>query len=468
MGRTVDAGSSASAGSIFRRLSADGSRRSQRPALARADDVPIRRPGRSDRRPSARVCRQGLHRAPHAARSAGRDNPLTEGDVYRFMFFSALMLAQATSSKCGSSEASTVNTQAIIVNAGPANTYFNGAFTNVVICVPGTNTCQTISGILIDTGSTGLRVLSSALTLPLPQQTGSGGAPVAECYQFVDGFTWGPLQMADITLAGEQARNTAVQVIGSPGFSNIPAGCLSTGVPEDTLADLGANGILGVGLFRQDCGLACTFPGSSNPGLYYVCASGSCAVTTQALAQQVQNPVWLFASDNNGIGITLPSVPAGGLSGTMGMIRFGIGTQSDNSLGSSQVQTTDAAGNFTTIFNGQAYGSSFIDSGSNGLYLLDTSTTGLPTCSDAPDFYCPLSLTQFSATNRGANGAAKAVGFQIGNADALSETFTAFSEIGGPNPGLFDWGLPFFYGRTVFVAIEGQSTPGGVGPYWAY
>src|SRR5262249_17807222 len=156
---------------------------------------------------------------------------------------------------------------------------------------------------------------------------------------------------ADITLAGEQAKNTPVQVIGSPAFSNIPPDCLSTGAPEDTLQDLGANGILGVGVFRQDCGLACTFTGAANPGIYYVFALGSCPVTSQALTQQLQNPVWLFASDNNGVGITLPSVPVGGLAGTMGMMRFGIGTQSDNALGSSQIQTTDAVGNFTTIFN---------------------------------------------------------------------------------------------------------------------
>ena len=32
----------------------------------------------------------------------------------------------------------------------------------------------------------------------------------------------------------------------------------------------------------------------------------------------------------------------------------------------------------------------------------------------------------------------------------------------------FDWGLPFFFGRPTFIAIEGQSTTGGTGPYWAY
>jgi hypothetical protein len=40
--------------------------------------------------------------------------------------------------------------------------------------------------------------------------------------------------------------------------------------------------------------------------------------------------------------------------------------------------------------------------------------------------------------------------------------------VGGPNPGAFDWGLPFFFGRQVFTAIEGASTPGGSGPYFAF
>jgi hypothetical protein len=32
----------------------------------------------------------------------------------------------------------------------------------------------------------------------------------------------------------------------------------------------------------------------------------------------------------------------------------------------------------------------------------------------------------------------------------------------------FDFGLPFFYGRNVFTAIEGKNTAGGLGPYFAY
>ncbi|MBI3490299.1 MAG: DUF3443 family protein [Acidobacteria bacterium] len=98
-------------------------------------------------------------------------------------------------------------------------------------------------------------------------------------------------------------------------------------------------------------------------------------------------------------------------------------------------------------------------SGSTAFYFLDATTTGLPVCPDATDFYCPPTLRSFSATHRRVNGATSAITFNIGNADALPARFNAFSEVGGPNAGSFDWGLPFFFGRTVFTAIEGQSTP---------
>jgi hypothetical protein len=202
--------------------------------------------------------------------------------------------------------------------------------------------------------------------------------------------------------------------------------------------------------------------------MYFVCPSSGCQVTPEPLLQQVQNPVWLFGADNNGTVIQFPAVPAGGLVSTTGTLTFGIGTQSDNALGAAKVQQTDFAGNFTTIFNGQSYSSSFIDSGSNGYFFLDAATSGIPVCQDATDFYCPPSLRSLSATTRGTNGTTAAVTFSIGNLDALNGRFAAFSEVGGPNPGQFNWGLPFFYGRTVFTAIESQTTPAGAGPYWAY
>jgi hypothetical protein len=388
-----------------------------------------------------------------------------------------MLAGQVASSKCGSSSSSSsssstspTNVLSVVVNAGPTNNALNQLFATVTICAPGTSNCQTISGILVDTGSVGLRVLSSVLTQSLPQQTGTGGAPVVECLPFVDGFTWGPVQSADVKIAGETASNIPVQVIGVDKFPTIPTSCSSQGTSEETLTDLNANGILGVGLFPDDCGLGCALtPGTSNPGLYYVCPTpASCVVTAQPEINQVQNPVSHFAVDNNGVVIQLPAVQAGGAPSVAGTLIFGIGTQSNNALGSAKVFTLDGNFNFGTTFKNVPYSSSFIDSGSNGIFFLDSATTGLPNCMLSTGFYCPATLTPVSATQQGANGTQGPVSFNAGNVDQVNATFSALAEATGSNPGGFDWGLPFFYGRTVFTAIYGQSTPGGTGPFWAY
>ena len=363
------------------------------------------------------------------------------------------------------------NVQPITVNSGPANNYANGAFTSVTVCVPSTSTCQTISEVLVDTGSFGLRLLSSAgdgaFTLSLPAQNGANGNPIAECAPFVSAYTWGPVETADITLSGEQASNVPVQVI-DPTFSSIPAACTNTGLPaNDTLATLGANGILGVGPLAQDCGTPCVQTGSGNPGVYFECVSDSCQVAALPLTAQVQNPVALFATDNNGVILELPAAasPAPSLSGSM---VFGIGTQSNNGLGNAQVFAIDDNGNFSTTYNGQSY-PGFLDSGSNAYFFLNSATTGLPTCSDNSGFYCPSSTTTVSATVSSGSVAAQ-ITFSVSNADSLfSDSADAvLPSLAGPNPGRFDWGLPFFFGRNVFTAIDGRSTPAGTGPYWAF
>ena len=363
------------------------------------------------------------------------------------------------------------NVQPIVVNGGPANNYANGVFTSVTVCVPTSSNCQTISGILVDTGSYGLRILSSAgsgaLTLSLPQQTGPDGNPIGECAPFVSGYTWGPVKTADVTISGEHASNVPVQVI-DPTFSAVPSGCTSSGVPEnDTLQTLGANGILGVGPFPEDCGGACAQTGAANPGMYYDCASSSCQVAAEPVTQQVQNPVALFPSDNNGVIIELPALSGAGPSLSGSMV-FGIGTQSNNALGSAHVFPLNSNGEFTTTFKGQTY-PAFVDSGSNALFFLNTSTAGLPVCADKSGFYCPSSTLKLSAVTS-SGSPSETVNFSVANADTLfsSGTDFAFSTLGGPNPGTFDWGLPFFFGRNVFTAIDARSTPAGSGPFWAY
>ena len=395
----------------------------------------------------------------------------------RYGYVAVLWICCALGTGCGGSGGSKSNlittsgsnVAPLSVNSGPTGNDVNEAFVSVTICVPNTSTCQTIPNVLVDTGSPGLRIISSQLSVSLPQQMGSNSQPVAECLPFLSGFTWGPVQTADIKIASETASAVPVQVISTTAFP-VPSACSNMGLqPIETVAALGANGLLGIGLAAQDCGSACTQSGAANPGLYYECPAAGCQVTTEAVAQQVANPVGMFASDNNGVIIELPAV-SGPETSLSGSLVFGIGTQSNNGLGSATVYTVDDFGNFTTNFKGVSYPGSFLDSGSNGLFFLDSNTTGIPDCPSGDGFYCPSSTQNLSATNQGVNNASGNVNFSIANADSLfsNGNDAVFGNIGGPGLNSFDWGLPFFYGRNVFTAIEGKSTPGGTGPFWAY
>ena len=369
------------------------------------------------------------------------------------------------------------NVVAVVVDPGPSVGgsqigYTNGLFVTVTVCVPGTSTCQTIDHVLVDTGSMGLRVLDTAMTLPLPQQTDGSGNSIAECNQFLDGFTWGPVQQADIIVGGETAKAAAIQVISEAQFA-VPSGC--SGTNEDTLQGLAANGILGIGPFLQDCGTFCV-TNIPSPALYYTCSASACNGTTQPLASQLQNPVSMFPTDNNGTIIELQAISNTGAPTVNGSLVFGIGTQSNNGLKGALVLTTDNQGDIATAFNGQQYTGSFIDSGSNGIFFLDSGTTGIPTCpGNDSAFYCPgapstsaLNQRNLTATNIGSNGLSGDVNFSIANAEFLFTTNGganfAFNDLGGPNTGSFDWGLPFFFGRNVITAIENQNTPAGIGP----
>lgn len=398
--------------------------------------------------------------------------------------FFALALGIVILAGCGGGGSSSINsikqpvnnTQAIQVNAGPANNFVNGLFTDVTICVPGSTTnCQTITNVEVDTGSEGLRLLSSQVTLTLPAVTDGTSNALQECVSFADGsFVWGPVASADILMAGEKASSVSIQIISASPTLAVPSQCASGGGSDlNTVTALGANGILGVGNFRQDCGTGCTSASAQVQPFYFLCPNTVCQVATVPLLTQLQNPVWMFPQDNNGLLITLPSIPDTGATSVSGSMIFGVGTQADNALGSAQIYTTDNKGNFQTTFNGISFSMSFIDSGSNGLFILDSTKLNIPDCTDRPGFYCPPSITSFTATNTGLNGTTAPVIFKIANADTLFASNNgqnaAFDDLGGPNPDTFDWGLPFFYGRPVFVGIEGQPAPSGVlGPYWAY
>jgi len=373
------------------------------------------------------------------------------------------------------------NAAPLAVDGGPTVNgvsigYPNGVYATVIVCTPGTTTCQSIDHVLVDTGSAGFRVLSSALgSVALPGQNASDGNPLAECYVRPDGYAWGPVALAQVQVAGEIAASIPVQVIAPPGFSAAPPSCTTqtTGGALSTVTALNANGILGIGVFVQDCGSACA-PGNSAPNVYYSCPTSGCGAITVATNQQVTNPVTMFPSDNNGSLIQFPPVFSGGSATATGSLIFGIGTQPNNGLLTATVYGVTATGlnpgSFVSTYNSTAYPGA-ISSGANANYFLSSAITGYPGCT-APGFYCPSSDQTVSVTNAGTNGTTGSVSLTVSNGDALLNSGNkAFSNLAGPGTGKtggFLFGVPFFYGRTVYTAINGASTPGGTGPYFAY
>lgn len=434
----------------------------------------------------------------------------------RAIYLLILLLGSAFAAGCGGSTTTTstatnssgstsgANVLSIAVNGGPeqANGYIyqNAAFATATICAPGsTSNCATIDNLLVDTGSPGLRLFDTEVSsLNLPAVNAANGSAAYDCVSFASGaYLWGPVQKADVTLGDETASSVPIHVISS-STSGIPSSCSNGATENDNTAELlGANGILGVGVEPTDCfyaGASVCDPsyGLSSPPspAYYTCSGSTCSPAFIAKASQVTNPVALFAKDNNGVIVELPSASSSAAS-LSGSLIFGIGTESNNQLSTSATVLTLACDDFTTEFDGKTFGitnattcagpGSFIDSGSNALYFPNASN--IPECSsntpagDLSGLYCPTTTDSLSATNRGVDGDFKSTSFSVANAeDLLTNAATASDAVlptlAGTNPtGYgFDWGLPFFYGVNVYSTIDGQSVPSGApaAPWWAY
>lgn len=374
-----------------------------------------------------------------------------------------------------------LNTLALTVDSGPAGATgaINRAYVTVRVCVPGQTQCADIDHVLLDTGSWGLRLVRSVLTahgVTLSAETDAQKQAIEECVTFGGGQTWGPVAPADVTLAGESAAKLPVQVMddtsaGAPP----PATCGANGTLINGVSGFAANGVLGVGVFVQDCGAGCVNAASPQPVYYGCTAAGVCTAENVALAAQVTNPVAMFAADNNGIIVNLPNLQnANGDASVQGEVIFGIGTQTDNVLPASALTVlgTDANGDFTATYNGATTAQpALIDSGAD-MYSFNDPTIAV--CATGPfvGYYCPAVAPQsvFAVnTGVGVNNASSTVNFAIADPNTFVANATAFINLGGGGGSTrLTWGLPFFYGRKIYVGIDQRVAGSYTGPYYAY
>jgi hypothetical protein len=382
----------------------------------------------------------------------------------------------------------TVNNLPVKVEDGPRAFQFtpnaNILYATVTVCAPGdASRCVSIDHVQVDTGSVGLRVLASkvkALNLP-PVTLAQGPTQNAwECFPFVIGGLWGANAVADVVLGQQTATAVAVQLIEDDPLAAIgyTSDCYNAADRNilDSAATLGSNGILGIGSTTLDCGLNCVAGNYSGSFVqYYSCPQGAtssaaCTPASVPANLQVYNPVAaLPAPYNNGVVLKMPAVGDPGAASASGELILGLNSTANNTvpsnatkvyLGVDYVNNPNAYLNVSTQYNGTTFAGSYLDTGTNGLFFTDAT---LPRCQGST-WYCPKNTLNVSAlVSDGDNPAQNRVpvAFQIGNAEGLFATSnTAFGDAAGATPtagSSFAWGMPFFYGRQVYLAIWQQA-----------
>ena len=408
----------------------------------------------------------------------------------------------------------------------------NSPCVSVTVCPPGATTintgppspsaspgyCQTISGLLLDTGSVGLRVFRSVLNPRLLNQLTQpsvGGQGVAECVTYGDGSAdWGPVANATVFLAQEPGVNAPIQIIdpnygtnnsatssgpqiclsydaqtaGSPYLDQSPVNIPAAGATA-AVQGLGYNGILGVGLSTVDSGAyyRCTPSPTLSPSPFLASGCDSTGIVPDQ-SQELHNPVSLLPQDYNGEVIVLPSVGASGDISAFGYLVLGIGTQPNNTPLSSVTPffANPSTLEVNAILNSASNGA-FIDSGTT-YYQIPTGSSTTGVLEDCITYYpalsgflCPknnsitpvsLAFPFFGNTTLGVNQ----IAVSIGNPGILiSTTSKVLSDVANSSglqgfPGnTVGLGLPFYLGRTIYHGISGLYSPSfGNGPYWAF
>jgi hypothetical protein len=336
---------------------------------------------------------------------------------------------------------------------------FNVPFVSVTVCVPGTSNCQVIDRIKLDTGSTGLRIFKSALqNLNLPVTHDSTGNEIALCAHMAGGTGyWGPVVKADLALGDEKAVGANIHVV-HPNYQSLKDGCAS--VPSD-----GRNGILGIS----------TAMASSNGQNYFSCSALGCAASAISDNQKALNPIAYLSQNKNGFIISTPAVPETGTKNLEGVIKFGIGTQTNNQLQSKLTACRSRSDDFLQLkYNGVTYWTKF-DSGTNA-FNLPSGAVQSPFCQNSKVYLCPSQPLNYAAEILSADGSSCANLNLTISGDFFGPSSVTQSWVvpglteswGGKTSNQFILGMPFFFGKDIYYILDGQKSAIGLGPIVAF
>lgn len=391
------------------------------------------------------------------------------------------MIALCSCSAGGQSNGDEVvsdNVVPLVVDKGYNGLASNTSFISLTVCIPNTNACQVLDHVFVDTGSTGLRINQSMLNIglmPLSYQ----GANLYQCMKFGEGYTFGPIVTADVRIGGENARNIPAQIFNDVDHNNVPADC-SNGLPFADLNNFGAKAIIGVNPYSN--------PNNNYTGVYTCQESTSCNKINNPRNIPFKlniNPVAAFSKDNNGLILSLPAVTSAESSPLSGYMVFGLDTQNNNRVNSSLVKVLGSpnpdfqVGYFHANSNSLNDSYAIFDSGYQTYYFYDANMTQctLPN-PDGHSYYCPNSFPQYwnsrisSYDSTSIAGEINALIINYEVTPGLHDTVVpALGEVASQIDNLTIYGLPFFFGKKVYIGLMGESgnqTPLGTGPAWGY
>jgi hypothetical protein len=359
----------------------------------------------------------------------------------------------------------------------------NTPYVSVKICAPASTTnCQIIDHVSVDTGSSGLRIVASALQSSL--QPGPGGLPLVttnggastltECEAYVSSYVYGPVVNADVYVAGKLVSGTSMQVLGATNYT-APASCSQQGgTATETTSTFGANGLIGL-----------SFDLADNYALYYDCTgpSGLTCSPNESYAG-IPNTASQFDADNNGVLISLPAVASSGSTTEVdGLLVFGIGTQANNTPSSSAVSLANDSNfndpNYLT-FNATSDGSwttAYLDTGTDAVYFQDPALAQCSSSGAYAVYFCPASTANvvFSLANYGSTTSAYALDYSVVDPSTIGYAMSvlAASNVAGPastevttSDQTIAFGLSTHFGRNIYVLFNGMTGKGltGTGP----